>query len=406
MTTFLDSVPLRLVPFIWLFLATVQSKIDNEEANHPFFRLVLYAVLPFALLHLIRCIMRARLTCGRWFELACFSYLILYPFGTIAFSIAENEMRHIKDALYNLALSTIYFFIARRYFIGKAGLLDIQALGHFIVLFALLESAIALLMLFGLSFGLDFQQAVWLDGRLHGVMGTPTHLAPVVVAALLFLVTQHLNSANVLKLVFLFIVLVMTGSRGGLASFFGGVCIYLVTQEQRLHLRRGTIILFILGVMVIGIAFAFFSTNFEKIVQLAVRSDPDEWEKSRPVMWALRITEYVQMDSLTQLFGAGHRAVGQTFNSNIEYLLNYGAIYTLIFNILYGAVALSFFLRARRSRSPDHAFLLMVAVSTYLFMQGSNPMFSAFIHISNFLLIIMLIAYFEYFTDDKVIVAS
>jgi hypothetical protein len=373
----------------------MQSKIDNEEANHPFFRLVLFAALPFALLHLTRCIIRARFTYRRWFALACFSYLILYPFGTVAFSISENEVRHIKDALYSIALYTILFFIARRYFLGKAGLLDIQALGRFIVLFALIESAIALLMLFGLSFGLGFQQAVWLDGRLHGVMGTPTHLAPVVVAALLFLVTQRFNFANALKLAFLFIVLVMTGSRGGLASFFGGGCIYLVTQKQRMHLDRGAITLSVLIVAAISIAFVLFPADFEKIVQLALRSDPDEWEKSRPVMWALRINEYVQMDTLTQLFGAGHRAVGQTFNSNVEYLLNYGAIYTLVFNILYGAVVLSFFLRVRRSRSPDHAFLLMAAVSTYLFMQGSNPMFSAFIHINNFLLIIMLIAYFE-----------
>lgn len=406
MTTVLDPGPSRLVPLIWLFLATIQSKIDNEEAIYPFFRLALFFALPFALLYLAQCVMRARFTTGRWLALACFSYLILYPFGTMAFGSAEDKVRHIKDALYILSLYIVYFFFARRYFLGKYGQLDIQALGRFLVLFALLESAIAVMMLSGLSFGLDFEQALWLDGRLHGLMGTPSHLAPVVSVAALFLVTQSLNSTNALKLAFLFIVLVMTGSRGALVGFFGAVFIYLVTQAQHLRLRPGAMVLIVLGVAVMGGAFALFPTDLEEIVAVAVRSDPDDWEKSRTVMWALRINEYVQMDSSTQLFGAGHRAIGQTFNCNIEYLVNYGAIYTLVFNILYGAVVVRFMLRSARARGPDHAYLLMVAVSTYLFMQGLNPTFYAFVHISNFLLIIMLITYFERFNLYNVIEVS
>ncbi len=397
MTTVLNRGLSRLLLLIWFFLATMQSKIDNEEASHPFFRLALFVALPFALLYFAKCVMQTRLTTGRWLALTCFSYLVLYPFGTIAFGGSGEDIRHIKDSLYSLSLYTVFFFFARQYFPRNDGQLDIQALGRFLVSFALLQSAIAVMMLSGLSFGLDFKQASWLDGRLHGLMGTPSHLAPLVSVAAVFLLTQRLTPTNALKLASLFIVLVMTGSRGALVGFFGAVLIYLVTQSPYSRLRASASVSMVLGLALVGSVFALFPTDFEKIVEIAIRSDTDDWEKSRPVMWTLRIAEYVQMDLSTQLFGAGHRTVGQTFNSNIDYLVNYGAIYTLVFNILYGAMVLRFLLRSARSRSPDHAFLLMVAVSTYLFMQGIAPMFYAFVHISNFLLIILLISYFERF---------
>ena len=394
-----SRLPSRLVPFIWLFLATMMIKMDNEEAIHPFFSLVVFAALPFALLHLAQCAMRARLTIGYWLILIGFGYLILYPFATMAFDLAKGEERQIKDALYIFSISAIFFFFARRYFLCGDGRPDIPALGRFIVSFALLESVIAVLMFLGLSFsfgfGLEFKQAEWLDNRLHGIMGTPSHLAPVVVVAILFLATRRLDTATALKLAFLFVVLVMTGSRGALAGLFGAVCIYLLTHVRHVRLRLDAILPIVLGATLVSSVVTFFPTHTEEILQMALRSDPDDWEKSRPVMWVLRIAEFVQADPLTQLFGAGHQAVGQTFNVNIEYLLNYGTIYTFVFNILYGAVVLRFFLRAVHSGDADHAFLLILAVSTYLFMQGLNPTFYAFIHVCQFSLIIMLIAYFE-----------
>jgi hypothetical protein len=391
--------PSHLVPFLWLFLASALIKVDNEEAIHPFFRLMVFIALPFALAHLASVVARARFTPKLLGGLLVFGYLMFYPLATMSFGIAEDEERHVKDWLYVLSLYCILFFLIRRYFSKPDGELDVQSLGRFWVSFTLLQSVLAVAMFLGLTvpigFGLEFHQMEWLGTRLHGFMGTSSHLGPMVAVACAFLITQRMTHITGIKLAFLFMVLVMTGSRGALAGFLGAALLYGITNLHRMRLRVGAMLPILFGaIVIVGIALAF-SSQTEEVVSMATRSDPEGWEKSRPVMWALRLAEFLQQDTLTQLVGAGHRAIGQTFNVNIEYLVNYGLIYLVIFNIVYFAVAWRFFLRSWRDRDPDAAFLFMIAVCIYLFMQGLSTIFYAFFHATHICMLMLLISYLQ-----------
>lgn len=387
------------LPFAWLFLATVLIKVDNEEAVHPFFRLMIFLVLPFALLKLGGLAPRARFSVKSCFWLFLLGYLIIFPIATIAFEVNHDDLRQIKDVLYNFSIYCILFAAIEHFFSDKGGYFDVQRLGRFWVLFAMWQSIFAVAFFLGLrvpiGYGFEFRQMEGFDNRLHGFMGTPSHLGPVVAVACAFLVTQKLKILSALKLAFLLVVLVMTGSRGALAGFFGAVGLNFLFSIQRFRMRLGALLPLAVGVGSVACLVVVFPTQTTDVLSMANRADPEGWEKSRSVMWALRLEEFAKRDFATQLFGAGHRAVGQTFNVNIDFLVNYGLVYLMFFNLVFMAVCWKFSKRLYRVRDPNAAFVLMISVSSYLFMQGLNPIFYAFIHGTQICMVIILIAYFE-----------
>jgi len=386
--------------FLWLFLATALIKVDNEEAVHPFFRLMIFLVLPFALLQLGGLALGARFSAKSWVWLFLLGYLIIYPLATIAFEVNHDDLRQIKDVLYNLSIYCIFFAAIKYFFSDTEGYLDVQRLGRFWVLFATWQSIFAVAFFMGLrvpiGFGFEFRQMEGFDNRLHGFMGTPSHLGPVVAVACAFLVTQKLTIPSALKLAFLLVVLVMTGSRGSLVGFLGAVGLKFLLSIQHFRLRLGALLPLTFGVGLVACLVVVFTNQSADVVSMATRADPEGWEKSRPVMWALRFEEYAKCDLVTQMFGAGHRAVGQTFNVNIDFLVNYGLVYLLFFNGVFMAVCWKFLKRSYRARDPNAAFVLMIGMSSYLFMQGLNPIFYAFIHGTQICMVIILIAYFKY----------
>lgn len=388
-----------LLPFAWLFLATALIKVDNEEAVHPFFRLMIFLVLPFALLQLGGLALKTRFSAKSWFWLFLPGYLVIYPFATIAFEVNHDDLRQIKDVLYNISLYCIFFAAIKYFFSDTEGYLDVQRLGRFWVLFAMWQSIFAVAFFMGLrvpiGFGFEFRQMEGFDNRLHGFMGTPSHLGPVVAVACAFLVIQKLTILSASKLAFLLVVLVMTGSRGTLVCLLGAVGLNFLLSIKHFRLRLGALLPLAFGVGLVACLVVVFPNHMADVVSMASRADPEGWEKSRPVMWALRLEEFAKRDLATQLFGAGHRAVGQTFNVNIDFLVNYGLIYLMFFNLLFMAVCWTFFKRSHWVRDPNAAFVLMVGVSSYLFMQCLNPIFYAFIHGTQICMVIILIAYFE-----------
>jgi hypothetical protein len=390
------------LPFVWLLLTTTQIKVDNEEAIFPFFRLAIFVALPFALIYFLRSLVfKARFTMGQWRGLMILLYLVAYPFATIAFG--GVEARSIKDALYVVAIHIVLFFLVKRHLTDSNGDIDIDRVGRLCIRFALFHATIALLMYLGLviwlpGFGVEFRQMAWLDGRLHGLLGTPSHLAPVLAIACLFLVTQPQKPATTAALAFLFAVLVMTGSRGALLGLFGAGFAWMVVRAQGFRLRvRGLITVAAVAVMMAAVS-SYFATQAQEFLQTAVRSDPADWEKSRPVMWALRLAEFTQADPFKQLFGAGHRTIGQTFNANVEFLVNYGLIYVIIFNACYAALLWRFTRRARVTRERRDVVLLMIAVFIYLFAQGINFILHQFVHVTHLGMVVVL---FGLFTGRK-----
>jgi hypothetical protein len=388
----------RWVPFLWLSFAMAQIKVDGEEAIYPFFRIALFLALPFALLHLFAVTTRAKFSLSQWLGLGVVSYLMLYPYVTLLLWGSDDLERDIKDGLYTLAVYAVLFFFVRRCFLDSDGKLNVDAIGRFWVAFAVLHSAIALVLWMGVSIhpsaGLEFRQMGWLDGRLHGLLGTPTHLAPLVAIACIYLLIQRPTITNTLALAGLLVVLVMTGSRGALLGFVGAAALFVLS---RVHSRRFQIkgVFRAIGVVCITVGLAaLFPEQVKEVLSVALRSDPADWEKSRPVIWAARLYEFSQSDVMTQLFGSGHRSLGGSFNINLDNLLYYGLIYTIIFNLVYFALLFRFFTTTVRSGRSRDAFFLMVGVFCYLFAQGINYMLHAFVHIFQFCMVLLLVAYF------------
>src|SRR5687767_6018994 len=99
---YLAEIRHTIVPFVWLFCVTILIKIDNEEGFYPLFRVCVFALLPFALFHLWRSVLRMRLDGDRWLELLCVVYIVSYPFATMLFMPLDT--RNLKDAAYTLSI--------------------------------------------------------------------------------------------------------------------------------------------------------------------------------------------------------------------------------------------------------------------------------------------------------------
>jgi hypothetical protein len=384
------------IPFLWLFLITIQIKMDGQEAFLPFFRTLIFITLPFALIYFVRGFANSRgYTHRQWLIIFCVAYLLIYPVGTIFFT--GFYFRNIKDAAYTISIFVILTFFIKRYFTNNTGEMNVQSLGWFIVVFAVIESIIAMAIRVGLEldfgYGVEFSQAIWLDGRLHGLLGTPSHLAPIVAVACLFLVTQSSNSNIVLVIGFLLVVLVMTGSRGALIGFIVAMGVYLLHWFQLQRLRVKTLYQVLMVMIIVAGLIVYFIESAEQALSIATRSDPSDWDKSRWVMWSSRLSEFYQYDFISLVFGMGHRMVDQTFNINVEILTSYGILYFIVFNIFYVLMLFRFFVRVLNCCDSSNLFILMMAIFCYLFAQGINYMFYQFVHFFQLFIMIMLIRY-------------
>jgi len=384
------------VPFLWLFFITIQIKIDNQEAFVPFFRILIFITLPFALISIFRSFSATRGYAIRsWLILSCVAYLLIYPVVTILFT--DLDIRNTKDAAYTVSIFIVLAFLVKRYFTNHLGEIDVQSLGWFIVTFAIIESIIAVALHLGLEmsfgYGIQFKQVIWLDGRLHGLLGTPSHLGPVVAVACLFLMTQTLNINRMLMFSFLLMILAMTGSRGSLLGFIGGLGLFLLHWTKFRRFRLKTLYMIILSVVVFAGVILYNLETAEQVLQIATRSDHNQGDKNRLVMWDLRLSEFYQYDFLSLVFGKGHRMVDQTFNINVEILTSYGIFYFVVFNIYYVLMLFYFLSRAFQDRDPSNLFILMIAIFFYLFSQGINYMHYQFVHIFQLFIVVMVTSY-------------
>jgi hypothetical protein len=380
-----------MFPFVWIFLATIQIKEIGIETYLPFFKILIFAMLPIVLINVFpKYLYIINYSQRQWLILASVAYLYLYPFVSIFILLEE---RILKDAAYTSSIYVILIFFVHQYFSDVQGSIDCQKLGRFIVLFAIVESILALALKFGLEIdfvnGTKFMQTHHSD-RIHGVLGTPTHLAPIVAVAYLYILSQSIKFTNLLLATFLLIVLFMTGSRSALLGVLLSTIIYIFYKIQ---IGRYSIsaIYKILAIIMITFGFMMIFIEYtDPIIQTATRVESMTHEKSRFVMWEKRLTEFIDYDIFSQLFGKGHRKVGQTFNVNVEYLVSYGIIYFLIFNIFYMLILLKFYLKALRYRDSSDLFILLIAIFIYVFSQGINFISYEFVHFIQLFIVVIL----------------
>lgn len=385
-----------IIPFLWLFFINIQIKFDGQEAFYPFFRILIFITIPLALLYFLKSFSNIKGHTYRWWIVNFFIlYLLSYPIITILFT--NLDTRIIKDTLYTVSIYFILILFIKKYFTNYNGEINVQNLGWFVVVFAIIESVIAILMRFGLEVdlgnGLFFKQSIYLDGRLHGLLGTPSHLAPLVAAACLFLVTQSLNFHRMLMISFFISVLLMTGSRSGLIGFLVAIVPILFLKILRFRIKYQTVFLIILGLLSIFSLSLYFLEPVLDFVSIATRSESTVSEKSRWVMWSMRLLEFSNYDFFTMIFGKGHRLVDQTFNLNIELLTSYGMIYFTVFNVFYGLMVASFFFKVLNFPDSSSYFIFMLGVFFYLFSQGINFMYHQFFHFNQLFIVVMLIRY-------------
>lgn len=385
-----------IIPFLWLFFISIQIKFDGQESLLPFFRILIFITIPLALLYFLKSFSNIKGHTHRWWIVNFFIlYLISYPIITILFT--NLDARIVKDTLYTVSIYFILILFIKKYFTNYNGEINIQNLGWFVVVFAIIESVIAILMRYGLELdlgnGVFFKQSNYLDGRLHGLLGTPSHLAPLAAVACLFLVTQSLNFHRMLMICFFICALLMTGSRSGLIGFLVAIVLFLFLKILRYRIKYQTVFLIILGFLFIYSLGHYFSESVSDFVSIATRSESSFSEKSRWVIWSIRLLEFSDYDFFTMIFGKGHGLVDQTFNLNIELLTSYGIIYLTVFTVFYGLMIVNFFLRVLNFPDSSSYFIFMLGVFFYLFSQGINFMYYQFFHFNQLFIVVMLIRY-------------
>ena len=283
--------------------------------------------------------------------------------------------------------------------------IDVPAIGWLCLLFALVEAAFALALRAGRSstsrIGITSIQQPWLDGRLHGLMGTPTHLAPVLAIAGLFLLTRRPTAMSTAVAAVLFVCLVMTGSRSGLLGFCAASALFAVIRApgMRISSRRlaqGFVVIAFLVVVLYS-----FADRAMDVIQMALRVDPPNWEQNRFVIWTAKLSEFAQHRAMAQMFGAGYRAEAATFNLNVEILMNHGFVYLAVFNALYLVMIACLTKQAVTARDVDVAFLVTVAVFIYVFSQGLNFIMHEFVTFVHVAMVVVFNGYFEYLSPPR-----
>lgn len=388
----------RALVFVWLFLTTILVKVEGREGVFPFHRYGILLALPVVMLWSFSSIQRARLSVAQWLLLLVVAYLIAYPFLTMLF--AALNARDLKDAAYTVSIYAVLLFFLKRYFTTTSGTLDVPTVGWFCVAFALLEAVLALALRTGAElrpgFGPSFIQQPWLDGRLHGLMGSPSHLAPVLAVAGLFLLTRRPTVASTGALALLIISLVMTGSRSALLGFCVAAALFAAIRAPGLRISARRLAQSALVLVILASVFYSFADRAIDVMEMAVRVDPPNWERSRFVIWTVKLSQFAQSGIVTQMFGDGYRAEASTFNLNVEFLINHGIVYFVVFNGLYLLVLVGLTLQAAATRDVDTSFLVTVAAFTYVFSQGLNFILHEFLTFVHLAVALVMVGYFEY----------
>jgi len=311
--------------------------------------------------------------------------------------------RALKDALIGstvdiLLLLIILMFISVR----KMSAYETSIyFAKFFVLVALISSVFGLLFLFGTiewsigSFTLGHSPSF---GRMHGYLGEPSHfgsLAGVGVVCASYLMSLGSGRKYVIMIVFLLIMLLMSGSRNGIVSTVCSLSAILVFGYRIRGFGRvlGIILVIGIGLLLVDINFGAQISSF--LVEV-FRLNDVVGTSIRLRIWPRVINIYSELSIFHMLFGHGYGYVRQVgpcaFNTYLEYLVNYGIVFVMLF-VTYVCWLFWILLRnmRRETTRPAALFAAMLLVYSLVFSTFLVTIFTSFFHIVNFIFICSII---------------
>ena len=326
-----------------LFLISIHIKIDNVLTVYPF-RLLIPALAVISLIVFIKktFIEHAYFIKEKYLALILF-YLLIYPSVQ---SIVYGQLgRPLKDGIYmatqwSISIVMILFFIttikglAKLYFYSSIFAISTLPLKFLIEKF--IENQLPL----GIGFGSSY------DGRIHGLMGTPTHLAHLLLFSALLSVYLFSKNISLLYHIFIFFLTLLCSARMNIILLFLFFILrfFIFRDDARnLLIVNKKILIFITLVTFGFISYLIFDPSL--LLSSLRMSDSAIYERntliqsaeiSRLSRFQMGFEAISSFDLLTFLFGVG---IGgerlSTFNAFLHATYYFGFIFTFLASFLF-----------------------------------------------------------------------
>lgn len=237
-----------------------------------------------------------------------------------------------------------------------------------------------------------------MGGRLtvnvNGTYQDPNYLIGFIILSIIFYLSHFIETkkkSSLIKLLILFTVVLLTGSRGGLLAVIGGVFVYLIfwiksnsrSYKKLVQLMLVVILIFIIVLFMIQLLPESLTQRYSILYTL------NDGGAHRFDLWRSSLDAYLNAPLINQIFGYGAGTIRKfTFNGNvahnvwIETLVENGAIGTIVLFIFYTI----FFIKSIKLKE----YVIVGTFSGYLIMTLSLSLYS-YKPIWNLLLYIMIL---------------
>ena len=349
------------------FLLSTRYKLQYEEAVRPFY---IYGLILAFFIFITRLVTKSHIrniftSIVIQPQVLLLFGLIFYFFSSSVFISSIESGRQIKDILYFLYWVTIIPFLPLLLIDEKMSLdYCVRSLSKVVVFFAIFSLIFALIIFFNLMpitiAGIEFSQSIYLELRIHGLLGESTALAALL--GLSMICTYFLSSFNQKNYFYIYVIIFAsifaTGSRNALVSLF--VVFFVGLALERLELKKIKLAIIIFFTVMPLILFLLYLIGFFDLVYLIFFDRPTldlNSQLSRINIWITTIDLLINSTPIEILFGHGSYELRSDlragFNSILEITYDYGifmgSVYVLIF-------VLSFFEGLRKYKKSKNKF--------------------------------------------------
>lgn len=376
---------------IVLFCLTLSQKIPNIAQNWPLLYVGIFFIFIGVCYIFFRIVARNKITI--YGVQASFLYFILV--FIISLDVIINPQARNAFIL-NLILIHIFPIILFNIFKHESINFMIYKTAKIFCSFAFLQAIIAWLFLAGWSFslfGVEYNHVLVWGGRLHGVMGEPTHfglLLGVGLVSLLYLyrsrwflhsISFRVNVFYIFLSLFFIISIVSSGTRNALVSTILSLVIYSIFDRIiRKILLRYLLVVITPLVLLLLLIFSDVMITYLDILAKSLRFGDSTSESTRLLAIYRNLTFISEFDFWGLLFGIGYSNslnVTTSFNQYIDILRNFGFIWLFISLLLIFMVFYTYVVKIRGGWSTGiYPFSLLVySLSVFMFYSPMNTVF-------------------------------
>lgn len=379
--THVSNIATFVLFFVYFIFASLQYKMDNEEAIRPLFTASFIFLPLFAVIYLAKNNLTRLLTGSVTTPV---NLLILTFFLFSIFSGKLYYERSYIDAIYSAALWYGLYFAIGAYLLQKPNMAiaRLDVIFYTVIIFAFVASMVAMFAFVGFSieFGtFKIEQTLWTFPRIHGFMGEPTSLGALLGYALLlqwhFNQRQHKSFLFIIVALFIGIGLIWSGSRNAIISLVLSIAYYQLATGNVREIAKLVKRIIIFLIFILFIAMVVISDHSElasTVIDALDRQDYDgDNENSRLLIWGntLRLLGESQLHEIIIGHGNGalRNAYRAAFNSPLEIMFDYGLAGLMIFLCWTFAMLASSFKRSRTSMSNISALAGAFVVYGFMF---------------------------------------